>query len=239
MNKDLLIEKYLYGELSDTEFQEFEQQLKEDTDFADEVKLRSVIFAKAKSDFKKKLLDANHKDQNPISEPKVVKLNPAYYLKRIAAVLIIGVLAFAIYRTLNSAEITPNVDTYIAETHADPTVVMGETDNEKAWQLAVTAFQQDNYAEAVNAIKKIESLDTEQQFYLGLGNLYQGDYPAAITAFESLAGSQNSFTESTKWYISLAHLKNNQPEQAKKYLQDIVASSSWKAKEAQALLDTL
>jgi len=57
-DKDTLIEKYLYDELSETDVQEFEQRLESDAEFADEVKLRSVIFAKNKSDFKQ-LLKAN------------------------------------------------------------------------------------------------------------------------------------------------------------------------------------
>jgi len=37
----------------------------------------------------------------------------------------------------------------------------------------------------------------------------------------------------------LAYLKNNQAEQAKKYLQQIVKDKSWKHKEAQKLLNNL
>jgi len=236
MDKDKLIEKYLYDELSDTEFQEFEQQVKNDADFADEVKLRSVIFAQAKSDFKQQLRDALQAQEET---PPITKIKPLYYMKRIVAVLILGVLAFALYHFLGKNDSRNLVDNYIAEIHADPTVVMGEAEDEKAWQLAIAAFQQDDYAEAVKSIKNIQSPDTEQQFYLGLGNLYQADYPAAIAVFESLVNTENRFTESVKWYISLTHLKNNQPEQAKKYLQEIVNTSSWKAKEAQTLLNTL
>ncbi len=235
-DKETLIEKYLHGELSETEFQEFEQQVTSDADFADEVKLRSVIFAKAKSDFKQQLRDAHQAKE---ATPSIPKIKPLYYVKRIAAVFIFGVIAFALYHFLGKTNSGDLADTYLAETHTDPTVVMGKTDDEKAWQLAVAAFQQDDYAKAVRSIKNIPSPDTEQQFYLGLGNLYQSDYLAAIAAFESLIRSENRFAESAKWYISLAYLKNNQPGQAKKHLQDIVNVSSWKAKEAQTLLDTL
>jgi len=72
------------------------------------------------------------------------------------------------------------------------------------------------------------------------GVLYNKNYDKSITQFESIIQQNNiNYSPASKWYISLAYLKNNQAEQAKKYLQQIVKDKSWKHKEAQKLLDTI
>lgn len=239
-DKDTLIEKYLYDELSETDVQEFEQRLESDAEFADEVKLRSVIFAKNKSDFKQ-LLKAKQQQAaaSPVSD-SAVKITPLYYLKRVAAVLILGVLAFVLYRSFGEFNSTDSVDTYLAQIHPDPTVVMGENDDIAAWRAATIAFQQDNYAAAAYEIEKIASPTTEQQFYLGLAYLYQKDYDKSITQFEPVAQQKSiDYSPPSRWYMSLAYLKNKQAKQAKKYLEQIVRDTSWKHREAKKLLNDL
>ncbi len=237
---DTLIEKYLYKELSEAEIQEFEQRMESDTDFADEVELRSVIFAKAKSDFKQQLKAAHQKAQeNPATKPSA-KITPLYYLKRIAAVLILGVLAFLLYDKLTKPNQADLVNNYIAETHTAPTTLMGENDNAAAWKAAKNAYQKGEYETTASEIEKITSPEPEQQFYLALAHLYNKNYDKSIAQFESIIQQNNiNYAPSSKWYISLAYLKNNQAEQAKKYLQQIVKDKSWKHQEAQKLLETL
>ncbi len=235
-DKDTLIEKYLYSELSNTEAQQFEEALKNDSDFADEVELRTIIFAKAKSDFKKKLRDTQREYQKEKPTAKVVKLNPTYYLKRIAAALIIGVLAFVLYQYLAGGSPDQLVDNYLADTHSSPTVLMGDNDNEKAWQEAIKAYQSKDYSASVAAIQKIQAPDAEQQFYLGLSYLYNKNYEQAIPVLKQSLDAKNSFSESAQWYLSLAYFKNGQTDLARKYLNIIVGNAGWKSEEAGKLL---
>jgi len=230
---DTLIEKYLYKELSEAEMQEFEQRLDSDAEFADEVQLRSVIFAKTKSDFKQQLKAAHQKAQeNPIPKSSA-KRTPLYYLKRIAAVLILGVIAFLLSRP-------PSVDDYITQIHDAPSTSKGENDDAAAWKAAKDAYQKSDYKATAREIEKIKSPKTEQQFYLALAHLYNENYDKSITQFESIIQKNNvNYAPSSRWYISLAHLKNNQKEQAKKYLQQIVKDKSWNYKKARKLLKTL
>ncbi len=235
-DKDILIEKYLYKELSEAEVQEFEQRMDSDTDFADEVELRSVIFAKAKSDFKQQLKAAHQKTQeNPALKP-TAKIRPLYYLKRAAAVLIFGVLAYLVYDYF-----TPSLlDTYMAQTHTAPTTFAGENDDAVAWKAAKSAYKNNDYELTARKIEKIKSPNTEQQFYLALAYLYGENYDKSITQFETIIQQNNiNYSPASKWYISLAYLKNNQAKQAKKYLQQIVKDKSWKYEEAQKLLNRL
>ena len=237
---DTLIEKYLYKELSEAEVQEFEQRMESDTDFADEVELRSVIFAKTKSDFKQQLKAAHQKaEENPIIRP-IVKLTPLYYLKRIAAVLILGVFVFLLYRSTGSSDTADMVTLHIAQTHTAPTTLLGENDNAVAWKAAKNAYQKGDYKATATEIEKITSPDTEQQFYLALAYLYNKNYDKSIAKFESIIQQNNiNYSPTSKWYVSLAYLKNNQAAAAKKYLQEIVKDKSWKYQEAQNLLNKL
>jgi len=236
---DTLIEKYLYKELSKAEIKEFEQRLDSDAEFADEVQLRSVIFAKTKSDFKQQLKATHQKSKvNPASN-RTAKLTSLHYIKRIAAVLILGVLVFVLSRYIGSPETTNLVDNHIAQTHDAPITLKGENDDAAAWKAAKDAYKKGDYEAAIREIEKIKSPETEQQFYLGLAYLYNKNYDKSIAQFESIIQQNDAnYSPTSKWYISLAYLKNNQPEQAKKYLQQI-PEDAWKYKEAQELLNTL
>ena len=140
------------------------------------MQLRSVIFAKTKSDFKQQLKAAHQKAQeNPTPKP-TAKIKPLYYLKRIAAVLILGMLAFVLYRSASSSDIVDMVALHIAQTHDAPTTLMGENDEAAAWKAAKDAYQKGNYEATIREIEKIKSPKTEQQFYLGLAYLYNKNY---------------------------------------------------------------
>jgi len=190
-NTDTLIEKYLYEELSEAEIQEFEQRLDSDAEFANEVELRSVIFAKTKSDFKQQLKAAHQKAQeNPTSKP-TTKITPLYYLKRIAAVLILGVLAFLLYDSLGTPDTSNLVDNHIAQTHIAPKTLMGENDDAAAWKAARNAYQKEDYKATIRESEKITSPTIEQQFYLGLAYLYDKNYDKSIVQLESIIQENN------------------------------------------------
>lgn len=249
---DTLIEKYLYKELSEAEIQEFEQRMESDTDFADEVELRSVIFAKTKYDFKQELKAARESASSD-SKPD--------YLKWIVGLLILGIIAFLLYQhyfverpikppTINKDSTKDHIadanghGTYvgglIAQKHPAPPTFAGENDDAEAWKAAKNAYKNGAYETTVREIEKITSPDTEQQFYLALAHLYDEKYDKSITQFGPIIEQNNiNYSPTSKWYVSLAHLKNNQAEQAKEYLQQIVNDKSWKYKEAQKLLNTL
>jgi len=175
-DKDTLIEKYLYDELSEDEVQEFEQRMDTDADFADEVRLRSVIFAKTKSDFK-----------------------------------ILGVLASLLYYSFGEFSAGNSIDTYLAQTHPAPPTLMGENDDLAVWKAARDAYKKSDYEATIYEIEKIRFPDTEQQFYLGLAYLYNKNYDKSIAQFESIIQQNNiNYSPASKWYISLAYLKNNE-----------------------------
>lgn len=239
IDKDTLIEKYLYKELSEAEIQEFEQRMDNDTDFAEEVELRSVIFAKTKSDFKQQLKAAHQKAQeNPAPKP-IAKRTPLFYFKRIAAVLILGALIFVLSRYIGTSDPMNLVDSQIAQKHDAPQSSRGQNDIVVAWKVAIDTYKEDNYEATINEIEKIKEPNTEQQFYLGLAYLYNKNYDKSITQFESIIQQNNiNYSPTSKWYISLAYLKNNQAQKAKEYLEQIV-KGDWKYEDAQKLLDNL
>jgi len=166
-----------------------------------------------------------------------------YYLKRAAAVLILGVLTFLLYNHFISQppnDNTDSVDNHIAMTHPAPATFAGKNDDAAAWKAAKDAYKKADYKTTASEIEKIKSPETEQQFYLALAYLYNKNYDKSTTQFESIIQQNNiNYSPTSKWYISLAYVKNNQAKQAKKHLQQIVKDKSWKHKEAQKLLDAL
>jgi hypothetical protein len=61
----------------------------------------------------------------------------------------------------------------------------------------------------------------------------------AIDILELLTEKENPFREASKWYLSLALIKNNDPKGAEKYLISLVSSSDYYREKAEVLLKRL
>ncbi len=244
MDKEILIKKYLTSSLSETEQQNFEKLLESDTDFKEEVELRSVLFA----DFKVKQKSKMREWANELNEKKTPSLAPSSAtntstfstLRRFAALVVVGLLAYFLYTFLVPST-TPLPD-YLAERHPSPTVVMGQQESKQQhWDLAITAYRSEKYDLVVEELKKLPSLTDEQRFYLGLSYLYQEPSLAinAIESFEPLFLKSGDFREEALWFVALAYLEKGDKEAAKELLERIVQEDSWnveKAKEVKNLI---
>lgn len=101
------------------------------------------------------------------------------------------------------------------------------------------AFNDKNYRKAIQAFDSYLRVDStgknvyKVKIYKGIAHLEENEFDEAIELFESLrTGDQN-------WYLALAYLKQDNVEEAKKYLQKLVNVPSNHATEAKKLLKKL
>ncbi len=128
------------------------------------------------------------------------------------------------------------------ERFAAPSVRMGQNDDLKNWADAKNAYRDGQFDKAVTLIETIPTPTVEQQFYRSLSYLYASkpDYEKAALGFKNIIeNGQGNFEAESQWFYALTCIKLGRNEDAKQSLQTLLKSQTWKAKEAQALLDKI
>lgn len=243
-----LIRKYLYAELSEDEYDQFIKLYNTDTEFAKQVNIESVFYAKRSSKIKDSLLQKCHIAPTKKNETYPVSVLGRYsFITRVAAILAIGVLTYYSISKFNSKQtdsaLLSKVELFLSDKHDPPFTVLDNSDIiQDHWTIAKEAIRQEKYSAAINQLEKILQPSTEQSLYLGLSHLYasQGKIDSAIANLELVIKNEGElFKDEANWYLSLAYIQKGHYEQAKSSLEEIVSQKSWNYSKASALLKLL
>lgn len=112
---------------------------------------------------------------------------------------------------------------YVAPT--ERAVLRGSTT--RAFDLAMMAYQQNDLAKAIDRLEVLSESETpdtaEANFYLGVSLLLVGRNQAAIAPLrKALQSTTGARQESCQYYLALAYLKNNQPQQALAEIETLI-----------------
>jgi predicted Zn-dependent protease len=244
MNKDILLEKHIQNELSNSEQKAFKQLLKEDLVFAQKVAfqndLKKSIQYQEQENFKE-LIGAIE------SEHKVIPLKKKFTLSKkwlIAAsiALLLG-LTFVLnnkqtYKpeVLFAANFTPYKNVIYPINRG---VNNEKLQNKKA--KAFIAYEDGDYKKAVQLFSELykESKASYYLFYKANALLKLGDSQQAIINLKQHLKTKDSLTEKSNWYLALAYLKEKEIANAKKVLKTISSKKGYNSKKAQKLLQKL
>lgn len=128
------------------------------------------------------------------------------------------------------------------ERFAAPSVRMGQNDDLKNWADAKNAYRDGEFDKAVTLIEAIPTPTVEQQFYLSLSHLYASkpNYAQAALGFKNIIeNGQGNFEAESQWFYALSCIKLGRNDDAKQSLQTLLRGQTWKAKEAQNLLNKI
>jgi len=114
----------------------------------------------------------------------------------------------------------------------------GVTDYDKERTLAIDAFNDKRYNEAINHFGKIATSNVEDNYYLGVSYIMDGKYAAAIDRLQEVGVYNTRFDQETTWFLALAYLLEEKETKAAELLKTI-DSNEWKYQEAQALLEAI
>ncbi len=246
------VHDYLEGDMDKTKLEEFEELLNNDSELKKEVEwhknFKNAVFAVEKEQLEervKKMIAVEKKQEQKevpvISLPKSSNQKRFYWIAAAAALILALGLGLLLVPNNEQSLLVDELKT----SYAAPVVTMGKNPQnpDQMWQESISAYQLKDYQKVVSLLSQKEqnsSLNSEQKFYLGLAHLYQKDgQTQKAIQYLTTAKKENPrlYEENSNWYIALAHLKMNQKEAAKEYLQRIVNTKSWKHQEAQRLLD--
>ena len=239
-----LIEKYLTGQISEEELALLEKEVRHNPDFAEEVKLKTFLYAKQKSDLKRELLAA--KKNTFKSERTGMRWINFRWLNRIAATLLIGVIIGATC-FLGSVSSSPeSTSILLEEKYPPPALVRNITEKASGnWESARIHYEKGNYTKVVLLIEELSSCSntTNQEYslYLGLSYLYQEqpNYEKAAKQLRKLLNPRGKFDDVAEWFLGLIYIKQEKHEHATKLLENIVKKQGWRHAEASSLLKTI
>lgn len=243
-----LIQKYLNGDLSDEEQVEFQQKIKEDPQFAEEVEAATVLMAQYKLQKKQRWQELLEQQEKQAPTEKIIPLGRPRNLliRRVAAAVMVLLVGTFTYWYFTAAPTVDNmVGEYVADHHIAPSAWRGVGDDKLLWEEARQAYLNKDFQEAVAAITQLQQtaeLDAEQQFYLGLSYLYlpSPDHKKAIDALLlSRQMNELKFGQQANWYLSLSYLQQGDREKARELLQNIINNDNWHVEEARKLRDQL
>ncbi len=235
MDKELLIQKYLQGTLSETEEQLFQEYLEKDPSFADHIPFYEELhyaFAKADYDQTKTQLQSFYKEEKQ-------SLWRKWSIAATVLVLMsVGSLWF--FNTINSNE-TLYAHYFEPYKNVVQPIVRGEVEkNTKV--LAFMAYDDGDYDTAIVYINQLLEDQPEAIFALYKANaqLQTDQTEAAIVTLESHIKKTDTIYAQAQWYLALSYLKLDNKEATKGHLNTLLQThSNFKNKEAIALLKSL
>jgi tetratricopeptide (TPR) repeat protein len=109
---------------------------------------------------------------------------------------------------------------------------------------AVFAYEDENYFEAEKLFKQLAQKYTDNNdflFYLALSQLQNNKTKESINTFSELyqLNSDYDYYEETRWYLSLAYLKQHKKQKARTILKELVEYEGYYFDHANELLNKL
>lgn len=239
MDKEILIEKYIHQELTESEYKILLQTARENFSFKEELELRIAMHADFKTDMKKSMLQSLKTPTESIPKSsQSKKYSFKRYLILIFGLLLTGyVLSTLFQRTTYTKEIYAS---YLEEPVPQPTITKNEQFSaQDPWHVAKQEYANGNFQEFLENIQGIE-INEEQRFFKALALLY-GKPPMfiqSISEFETILQNEPTgiFAEESQWYLAIAYMATEDYEKSEVILNYIISVKGWNHEKARTLL---
>lgn len=238
MDKDILLNNYFEGNLSEEEKQQFDELLSNDSEFKTEFEFQK----KAKVAV---VLSERQKLKNQLKEienSRKLKNKNKTWLSIAASIVVVLSLGFIFF--WNSS--TTNDDLYADFYETFPNIEAPTTRGENNLNIkseAFYAYDSKDYKKATELFSEIYKVEKTDYaiFYIGLSEMELNEHKKAINTFSLFEGdSNNNFYYYVKWYKALCYLKENDIENSKKLLNEVTKNTNpfqLKSKELLSKLD--
>lgn len=239
-----MIDRYLEGRLNKEDLILFEERLKSDPEFAQDLEIHKMainaVFVHGRDELKQKLNDIH---DNRIK--KTITMRVSYRVAAsIAAVFLISSVVF--YLTANR---TPNYSKLFDESfvpYQDMISQQSRGDNSENKPLINDAMKYYNEKKFDKAILLFDKIVKNKQsndaviYYYGISCLGSKENNIAIELLSQLSVNPGSmFFEQAKWYLALAYLYKQDKENTAKILHEIILKGTFNSQKAKELLDKI
>jgi len=236
-----IIDRYLEGQLNAEDVILFEEKLKSDPEFAQDVEIHKMainaIYVHSRDELKQKLKDIH---DNRVNRSLTVKF-PYRIAASIAVIFLISSVVF--YITMNR---TPNYSKLFDESFVPYQDMIsqqsrGENNDDKLLiNEAMKYYNQKKFDKAVLLFDKIVKSKQSNDaviYYYGISCLGSKENNIAIELLSRLSENHESmFYEQSKWYLALGYLYRKDKENTVKTLCDIIQNKTFNNEKANDLL---
>lgn len=246
--KDIdLIEKYLEGNLTGQDFQEFKQRLEEDSEFRESLEEMETIVSGIRYTGRRKIqheldqLEANLPRLRQENETKVVAMRRTRTWAAAASVFLVAVTAFWFFNKSQIGDEQLFISYYQPYPNVESPTTRGETGLSLREQ-AYAAYDLEQYDEAADFFDDIDENEKKEidKFYQALSYLSSQD---PVMAEKMLTGYVKSGDEimqgKARWYLALTKLQLGKTKESEEILKAIVTDETFNFKKADRLLKEL
>ena len=236
MKHEKLIEKYIHNRLSVEEKTVFNDLLKNDIAFKEEValhtNLKKAVAAEDDAQFKTLITNLEQQAENTTTQKRS-------YVKWLAAASIVLLLGFSYFLNMGQKLSTDELFAQNFEPYRNvvaPIVRSDDFQDEKT--LAFMAYEKGEYKTAITLFSNLYTTTKEPYylFYKANALLKLERANEAIPLLLEHLKTKDTLAEKSNWYLALAYLKIEDTQKAKEALQKVIANKSYKTKEAQKLI---
>lgn len=238
---EILIDRYINGEMNSEEINNFNNRLASDAEFATTYKstlaAHKLIEEAGRMDLKKTLESFDKPEPRNTLIPLWVKRSLP-----IAAALAVftAVYMFGFFNTsMTSEEVYDNY--FVAYTPPSALRDSGSSENVN-WNEAVRQYSLGNYEETLRLLDISESNVhyTTIEFYQGMSYLLLDypDYNDAAYYLNQVREDDSDYREQANWYYGLTILKQGRQNDAEEVFKTIVKDRTYNHRKAQDILET-
>jgi|GEM_PF-5858452 len=164
-----------------------------------------------------------------------------FYLFTIAAIVALLIILLIVLKPF-SAQLSAETiaHQYIASSELyDIRASKGIINDEGNRIEAITTFNKKSYQQSIDAYRSIESLSTQDFYYMGLSHIRLSQYHEASKALEKAlkTGPSDQLKQEINWYLGLSYVLDSSDHATKQLA--IIKKGDWKYQEAQALIEAL
>ncbi|MFW6225186.1 MAG: tetratricopeptide repeat protein [Bacteroidota bacterium] len=234
-----LIERYHQGKLTASELADFERIQAEDEEFAGKIleynQLAKGIKTFYQQDFFNKMEEWDQQSASP-QNSNLFKKYPAYW--KAAAALLLIMVPVSIWLVTSSPSSQALYNQYY-QTYPD---IISSRSLENTMQEAMESYNNKNYEVAIEQLEQYLRMDKSSsmaRLYLAESYLASDQWQKAEIIYQELKG-ETTYRDLAQWRLALIYLKEDQPEQSKAQLREILNTSSHDyATQAKELLEKI
>lgn len=215
-----LIDRYLFGQLTDEDLQQFEKRMQQEPDFLQQVgdtkKIQQVVLITERTKLWQQLTieEAKHKT----GKQRFLSFTPTVWAAAASILLFVAVGGYWWSQQNKYREIY--ITYYKPYEELSFPKARGGTEADMALPLAAAQYRERKYTECIGTLEPLTEKDNRVYFVLGLAYAQQEEFEKALGSFDQVT-DDFYLNDEVRWYKALAFLALKKPEKAKVLLGKI------------------
>jgi len=227
------IERYIAGNMDETEKSWFEKELDGNTVLQNELKLRRRVDSSLERhdiiELRNKLsaIEKERRDRMITTKTYSVRRTP---ILRFAAVITSLLLIGSLYIISNSGSNPENLYKKNFQAYSYSGVSRSGDLKSDDFRSAMDHYTRNDFKGAASLLKKYLSSKPEAmeaELYYGVAEMKNNNFPVAKSSFRTIIdNSDNLYIDVAQWYLALCYVKTNEKQNALTQLESIINSNN-------------